>query len=202
MIAFGHGLTPVGWWAPCSCSLALLPPCNRTEERIGRVKVWKLIGWDKDVSAGKAKVVYESKAKQGVPSLLLIVRQVFSHFQDIRAPTHAMVTWDKHLCLNVLPSSSAHVEPAVPDVSPPNFSCTPILLAGMAMWEAEEPWCCVSIAHKQIKHLCVTNSLCSTNTKHSPIQATVKKINSQPKSQDNSRKKKEVGIYKTPSVLM
>ena len=50
-------------------------------ERVGRIKVWKIIGWDKNSLIGKVKVVHTSKAKQGIHSLLPIGRQVFSHLR-------------------------------------------------------------------------------------------------------------------------
>lgn len=50
-------------------------------ERIGKVKVRKLICWDKSSLLGKAKATGTSKANQGMHSLHLIGRQVFSHHQ-------------------------------------------------------------------------------------------------------------------------
>ena len=45
-------------------------------ERIVRVKVRKLMGWDKDSLISKAKATHTSKAKQGIHSPLPISRQV------------------------------------------------------------------------------------------------------------------------------
>ena len=78
-------------------------------ERIGRVKVRKLVGSDKDSLISKAKAAHGSKAKQGTHSLLPIGGQVFSHLQESRAPSRITVTWaDKrhHLEHPPLPPSS------------------------------------------------------------------------------------------------
>jgi len=66
-------------------------------ETIRRVKVRKVVGWDKNNLIGKAKAVHTSKVKPGIHSLLFISRQVFSHGQESRAPACLIVTWeDKH----------------------------------------------------------------------------------------------------------
>ena len=44
----------------------------------------------------------------------------------------------------------------------------------------KRPGLCVSTAQHSLKHPCVTNSVSSTNPKHSPIPATLKKITSVP----------------------
>ena len=67
-------------------------------ERIGRVKVRKLVGWDKDSFIGKAKATHTSKANQGIHSPLPMGRQVFSHLQESRAPAHVTVTWEDKCC--------------------------------------------------------------------------------------------------------
>jgi len=69
---------------------------------------------------------------------------------------------------------------AVPAGSPPNFLCTSTLLTGGGCEEEKRPWLCVSTAQQQLKHPCVINTVFSTNAKHSPILATMKKINSFP----------------------
>ena len=120
-------------------------------ERIRRVKVRKLVGWDKDSLTGKAKAVHTRKAKQGICSLLPIVRQVCSHLQESRAPSR--VTPSLRTCpppssfflqLLFLSMTSYGVKypfgqlgSAVPAVSPPSFPCTPSLLTGGVEWEAE-----------------------------------------------------------------
>lgn len=63
--------------------------------RIRKVKVRKFMGWDKDSLTGKAKAAHTSKA--GIDSPLPMVRQVFSHPQESRAPPHVMVTWEDKL---------------------------------------------------------------------------------------------------------
>jgi len=55
------------------------------EESIGRVKMQKLVGRNKDSLTGKAKAACVSKAKEGIHSLPPIGRQVFSRFQESRA---------------------------------------------------------------------------------------------------------------------
>lgn len=42
----------------------------------------------------------------------------------------------------------------------------------------KSPWSCVSTVHQQLKCPCVVNTVLDTNPKHSPIQATMKNINS------------------------
>lgn len=83
------------------------------------------------------------QAKQGINSPLSISRQVFSHLQEMRAPSHVTVTWeDKHRnseCptssffpqiykLAMMPYSMEYpfglLGSAVPAVSPPT-SCAP-----------------------------------------------------------------------------
>jgi len=63
-------------------------------ERIGRVKVRKLMGRDKDSLKGKEKDTHTSNGKQGIHSLLPVGRQVFRHLQESRAPPHVTVTWE------------------------------------------------------------------------------------------------------------
>jgi len=119
------------------------------EQRIRRVKVRKLMGCNKGSVIGKGKATHTSKAKQGIHSLLPISRQVFSHLQESRAPSHRTVTWEDK-CHNsecppfsLLPPtlyaehdviwhglSLRSVGLAVRAVSPPLFLCAPGLLAG------------------------------------------------------------------------
>lgn len=77
-------LTLVDSSAPHSCFLT--PKWDR--EKIRRVKMRNLVGWDKDSLLDKAKVAHVSKASQGLHPLLPICRQVFSHVQESRAPSH------------------------------------------------------------------------------------------------------------------
>lgn len=79
--------------APGSC---LLAPC-RTGERIKRVKARKLLGWNKTSLIGKTKAACTTEETQRITSVLPMGREMFSHFQESRIPSHLMVTWDnKH----------------------------------------------------------------------------------------------------------
>ena len=78
-------------------------------ETIGRVKVRKLVGRDKDSLIGKAKGTRTSKAKQGIYSPLPTGRPMLSHLQESRAPPRVTVTWEDrhhHSRRPPLPSSS------------------------------------------------------------------------------------------------
>jgi len=86
-----HGLTPAGSSAPDS---RLLTPPHGMEQRTGRVKVRKFVGWHKDGLTGKARPMHTSEAKQEIHALLPIGRQVFSHLQERRAPSRVTVTWE------------------------------------------------------------------------------------------------------------
>ena len=126
-------------------------------ERIGRVKVRKLMGWDKDSLIGKAKATHTSKAKQGIHSLLPVGRQVFSHLQESRAPSLLMATWETNaITPNILPFLLLHsalyaehdvlwsgislgsVGDSCPSCVPSQLLVPPQPLAGGAGWEAEK----------------------------------------------------------------
>ena len=163
-------------------------------ERIRRVKIRKLVGWDKDSLVGKAKAARTSKAKQGIHSPLPIGRQVFSHLQEGWAPLHVTVTWEdkRHLsehppflllpqlCMLSMTSYGmgypfGQLRSALPaSYAPPAYS----LVGGCEM--QKRPWRCVSTAQQYLQRRCVTNTVFITNPKHSPILATVKKINPTP----------------------
>lgn len=69
----------------------------------------KLGSWNKDSLTGKAKAIHRSKAKQGIHLSVPMARQVFSHFQESRAPSSGMVIWEDKCHLfecPLLPSSS------------------------------------------------------------------------------------------------
>ena len=89
-------INPVSWFNPSqqlSTTQPLAPsPRGGMGERLGRVKVRKLVAWGKDNLICKAKAAHASKAKQGVHSPLPIGRQVFSHLQESRAPSCVKVT--------------------------------------------------------------------------------------------------------------
>lgn len=55
-------------WHRSTTELLAHSPTNGTGERIRRVKGKKLVGWDKDSLAGKAKFMHASKAKQEIHS--------------------------------------------------------------------------------------------------------------------------------------
>jgi len=61
-------------------------------ERIRKVKVRKLVGWDKESLIGKVKTVHANKAKQGIHSPLPLGRQVFSRLQEGWASLRVTVT--------------------------------------------------------------------------------------------------------------
>ena len=123
-------------------------------ERTGRVKVRELVGWDKDSLIDTAEIVHESKANQGVHSLLPIGRQLFSHLQEItcnrvlgrQMPSLQMsspsfffpplYTLSMTSCGTEYPCG--HLGSAVPAVPPPHSFCTPSLLTGGVGWEAEQ----------------------------------------------------------------
>ena len=73
------------WQLSTTQLLAHSPPGGMTE-RIGRVKVRKLVGQDKDSLIGKAKAMRAIEVKQGIRVPLPISRQVFSHLQKSMAP--------------------------------------------------------------------------------------------------------------------
>lgn len=70
------GLTPASSQAPRSSSLTPSPAALRREFR---VKIGKLMGWNKDSLIGRAKALHTRKTKQGIDSLLPMGRQVFCH---------------------------------------------------------------------------------------------------------------------------
>jgi len=79
-----------------------LPPGGMGGERIGRVKVRKLMNLDKDSLTGKAKAVHPNEAEQGIHSLLPNGRQGFGHLQESRALSCITVTReDKRYHLNI-----------------------------------------------------------------------------------------------------
>lgn len=52
------------------------------------------MSWDNDSLTDKAPAARASRAKEGIHSLLLMGRQVFSHSQEIRATSHTTATWE------------------------------------------------------------------------------------------------------------
>lgn len=156
------GLILVGSSVPRSHSL--IPP-QEMMQKIRKAKVRWLAGWDKGSLSGKAKAVNANKAKQRIHSPLLIVRQMFSHLQVSRTPSHITVTWEDKCHNSEHPTSSfpgfqcwAHnVVWDIPLVSQcqlswlcplPSF-CAPsaYLLVGWCQ-EQERPWHCASSAQQ------------------------------------------------------
>lgn len=63
-------------------------------ERVREVEVQELVGEDKNSLLGKAKLyVQEHRNKECICSVPM-GRQMFSHSQESRAPSHIMVTWE------------------------------------------------------------------------------------------------------------
>ena len=88
------------------------PAPGGKEGRIRRVKMRKIMGWDKDSLTGKAKATHTSKAKQGIHSPLPTSRQVFRHLQESRAPSCIAVTWEDRRSHSELPPSLSPSSPS------------------------------------------------------------------------------------------
>ena len=117
-----------------------ISPLSGIGERTGRVKVQKLMGWEKDSWKGKAKAAYSNKAKQGIHSLLPSGRQLFSDLQESRAPSHVIVVWEDRHCNSEL---SPFLLPlwlfgASCPCCVSSQLCSPSLLASRVVWEAEK----------------------------------------------------------------
>lgn len=105
-------VTPCCWgllWFNCSQQLShthLLGSLShgRVGGKIGRVKLRKLLGWDRDNLADKAEAAHMSKANQRIHSPLPIGRQVFSHLQDSRAQHFPVVPWEDKCWKSECPS--------------------------------------------------------------------------------------------------
>ena len=69
---------------------------------------------------------------------------------------------------------------AVPAVSPPTFLCTHSLLAGRAVWEAENVLTLCKHSSAATKTPDVIDTFLVTNPKHGTLQAAVRKIKSMP----------------------
>ena len=143
--------------------------------------------------------MHTSKARPGIHSPLPMGRQEFSHPQDSRAPSRLTGTWEdkRHhsqrppfllLPQLYLPTMTSYglgyplgqSGSAVPAVSPPTPCAPPAsLLVGWGE-KQKSPWLWVSPAQQERKHPWVISTVFSTDPNHSPILATVKKINSIP----------------------
>jgi len=163
-------------------------------ERIRRVKVRKLLGWDKDSLMGKTEAVQKSKAKQGIQVLLPISRQVLTIPRKAGLHRAQHLLWKTNAITPNIPLSPSfywwawhHMLWDIPLVSWGHLfqlgllpiSCAPpaYSLAGHCE-KQKRPWHNVSAVQQQLKHPCVINTVLDTNPKHSTIQATRKKINS------------------------
>lgn len=100
-------LAPAGHQAPHRRLLAQSPQGDG-KWRFRRVKVRKLVDWNKDSLIGQVKAPCTSKAKGWIHPPLLMGRKEHSPLQDSRAPS-GQVTWeDKHHLFKYppLPTSS------------------------------------------------------------------------------------------------
>lgn len=103
-------------------------------------------------------------------------QQVFSHVQEIRAPSQIMVTWKINITNSSVPSSSPH------------FTCwawchmvwnIPLIIWGHLSWLRLLPASQippVSSLTWQYQNISVIHALFTTNPKHSPMSATEKKL--------------------------
>lgn len=136
----------------------------------------------------------KAKAKQGINSLFLIGKQIFSHFWENKPSS-----WEKHHSIT-LPTSS-HPPSTFLLLSPSCYCCTwhhilwdkPLdclghlsrlsshsascarpasLLAGQREMQ-KRPWLSVSTSQQQLKHWCVTNTVLIMNSKASNNKCTV-----------------------------
>lgn len=175
--------------------LLLHSPTSSLEEIMGRVKTRELLVEIK--FNRKTKSMHTNKAKQGILSLLPTCRQVFRHLQKSRALSHVNWTWinkchhSKHppfppsltcfiyraQCHNVWKNPLDQFESPVPAVSPPNSQASPTSLPAQQYKRKKRSWLCVSKVQQQQKHLCIIKPVFSKKPKHSPMPATVKKIN-------------------------
>ena len=132
-------------------------PRGGMRERIGRVNVRKLIGWDKGSLIGKAKGMHASKAKQGIHSLPpsgqagaqlspgqqgSITRNGYLGRQMPSLRTSLPSFFPQLYMLSMMSYGMEYpfgqLGSAVPAVSPPNLLCTSSLFTGRVGWEAEK----------------------------------------------------------------
>lgn len=112
-------------------------------------------------------------------------RQVFSHPQERRAPSHITLTWE-HKCHNPeyvkcdAICSRLSLESAALALSPPKFLCTPNLLPGCVGWGAEKAFTlrnhCLTITKTSLCYL----QCCQRKPKIYHMFATAEKIYSTP----------------------
>lgn len=183
--SYCYGLTPANNSAPCSCLLTL-PSCR--EKRIRKLKMSKLMGWDRKSLIGKPKAMCASKAKQRNHSPLPMGRQVLSHPLESRAPSHPGVIRGKKMPALSIPhsllASALYAEHVFiwhgiflcSPVSPPKFFAYSQPSSLMGGCEKQKIW--ASTAQQYIKHTWIINIAFSPNPKLNPILATRREINS------------------------
>lgn len=86
-------------------------PCIEMRERIGKVKMRKLVGGDEDSLMGKAKSMHAGKAKERMNSPSPMGREMLSCPQEIWALSHLSVAWQEKHCHSEHPHFLLH--PAV-----------------------------------------------------------------------------------------
>lgn len=152
-------------------------------KRIGRVKIRKVMAWDKGVFRKKA--AHKIEAKQGIHSPFPMSRQMFSNPCESRAPSSWMVTWEGKYCHSKHPDSlffphcvvtlhSDHktigsritlwsAEVSCPGSFPPLSLCSPSLLPGGVVPEAGKSLMLWKSCSAIRKHLYITNTIFSIN---------------------------------------
>lgn len=132
------GVTPASNYAPPSW---LVTNSSGTGERIGKVKVEKIMGWDKDRLLGKGKPAHRRKAKQGIcsgvqpypgqPGSIMCNGYLGRQMSSLWMPPSSF--FPQLYMLSVTAYGMEYLfglsGSAVPAVSAPNY-CIPSLLAG------------------------------------------------------------------------
>jgi len=144
----------------------------------------KFVVSDKDSLIGEAKAAYVNKARN--PFTASIVRQVVSHLQESRTPSHVKVTWEEKHYRSERPPFFCFLPfyilgSPVPAVSPPSPLCTPSLLTGRVSREAEKALMLCEHCSAVTKIFLSYQRCFQHKPKRNYILATVKKINSKPK---------------------
>lgn len=156
---------------------------NGMGKRIGEVKVWQLMDWDKGSLPTKAKAAYTRKAKQEINLLLPIMvswedkhhrsehfsphffcKAVIAQHNNIGYGPSLWVCWGQLSWLCPFPA--------------PCSSPAPYWQGSRRSWQS--PWLCVSTDQQQMKHQCAIIIILIKNPKPSIRQASTNKINSVP----------------------
>lgn len=163
-------------------------------ERVRRVKVRKLVGWDKDRLVGKAKAVCTGKQNkefiQHIPSAsrcsaisrgIMVIWEDKQHHSEHPFPSFLFPQFCR---LSMIPRGMGYPfghlgQPSHPDMLPTSCALPDSFLMG---WQEEQkrPLLCISSVWKSWKYLFVINAVFSTNPKHYPSLASIKKTNSIP----------------------